>query len=317
MNCRNILTKEVYLELYNQGLTDQQIAIKLGMHHSYISKYRKNKLSLPLVRDNIVLTKYQEEVLIGTLLGDSSIRKVHSKMLNNNLTFAHSTKHREYFINKVTILNNIISSTGEYNCKSKFIVGNKLVATGKALKCMNIYRDIFYPNGIKIIPLDYLIEKFTEVSLSYLFMDDGNKNGNTINLNMQSFSIEELQGFVNLLRDKFNLIFNIKKDKTLYLTYSSRENFYTLVNRYIINEMKYKLSGVKLSLNSVNCLENPEMDNQQPSSYGDIEKGSTTSSESQVDDNSTTKAEQSKVGIYKEIPNCKYLTLKEVLNSLR
>ena len=46
------------------------------------------------------------------------------------------------------------------------------------------------------------------------------------------------------------------------------------------------------TINSVNCLETPEEGNQQPSSCGDTEKGSTTSSESQVDNNSTTKAEQ-------------------------
>lgn len=42
--------------------------------------------------------------------------------------------------------------------------------------------------------------------------------------------------------------------------------------------------------NSVNCLETPEEDNQQPSSCSDTEKGSTTSSESHRDNNSTTKA---------------------------
>lgn len=46
----------------------------------------------------------------------------------------------------------------------------------------------------------------------------------------------------------------------------------------------------KLGINSVNCLGNPEEGNQQPSSCGDTEKGSTTSSESQVDNNSATKA---------------------------
>jgi len=44
------------------------------------------------------------------------------------------------------------------------------------------------------------------------------------------------------------------------------------------------------TINSVNCLGTPEEDNQQPSSCSDTEKGSTTSSESQVDNNSTTKA---------------------------
>ena len=50
---------------------------------------------------------------------------------------------------------------------------------------------------------------------------------------------------------------------------------------------------IRKSHNSVNCLGNPEEDNQQPSSCGNTEKGSTTSSESQVDNNSTTKAEHS------------------------
>lgn len=46
----------------------------------------------------------------------------------------------------------------------------------------------------------------------------------------------------------------------------------------------------------------PEEDNQQPNSCSDTEEGSTTSSESQVDNNSTTKAEQLKNGfdLYRE-----------------
>lgn len=47
----------------------------------------------------------------------------------------------------------------------------------------------------------------------------------------------------------------------------------------------------KMSRNSVNCLGSPEEGNQQPSLGGDTFEGSTTSSESQVDNNSTTKAE--------------------------
>jgi len=162
---------------------------------------------------------------------------------------------------------------------------------------MNIYQNIFYKNKIKIIPIEYLKQNFTNISLAFLFMDDGNKNGKTINLNMQSFTLDELNQFVNFLKDKFNLEFNIKKDKTLYLKYKSRTIFYNLVQDYIIDKMKYKLEGIKLSLNSVNCLGNPEMGNQQPSSYSDIEKGSTTSSESQRDNNSTMKAGQYIIGI--------------------
>lgn len=292
MNCKNILTKELYIRLYNKGLTDKEIANKIGMNSSHISRYRKNKLNLPLLRDIIDLNKYQEEVLIGTLLGDSSVRFVHPKMKNSNLTFVHSPKNRGYFTTKYNIFKNVMSSCGEYICRSKFVEGNKLVATGRALKCMNKYQNIFYINNIKIIPIEYLRENFTNISLAYLFMDDGNRNGKTINLNMQSFTLNELKDFVSFLKNKFDVEFNIKKDKTLYLRYRSRINFYNLVKDHIIDEMQYKLSGIRSSLNSVNCLEHPEMGNQQPSSCSDTEKGSTTSSESLVDNNSTTKAEQ-------------------------
>lgn len=62
------------------------------------------------------------------------------------------------------------------------------------------------------------------------------------------------------------------------------------------------------TINSVNCLENPEEGNQQPSSCGDTEKGSTTSSESQVDNNSATKAGQP---YYKDTDGYKNYILSE------
>jgi hypothetical protein len=38
--------------------------------------------------------------------------------------------------------------------------------------CFNEYRELFYPEGIKIIPLN-ISELFTEVSLAFGIMDDG------------------------------------------------------------------------------------------------------------------------------------------------
>jgi hypothetical protein len=83
-------------------------------------------------------------------------------------------------------------------------------------------------------------------------MDDGNKNLGTINLNLQCFTLANLEEFVIFLKNKFNLEFIIKKDKTLYLRYNSRKTFYELINPYIIPSMMYKLNGILLSLNFVN-----------------------------------------------------------------
>lgn len=120
------------------------------------------------------------------------------------------------------------------------------------MKILIEYRELFYSENVKIIPINFLKENFTPQSLAYLFMDDGNKNGKTINLNLQCFEKENLIEFTNMLREKFNLEFNIKKDKTLYLRHRSREIFYNLISPFLTNDTIYKLDGLVSSLNSVN-----------------------------------------------------------------
>jgi hypothetical protein len=208
-------------------------------------------MKLPIVKDNMKLTKKEEEVLVGTLLGDSSI------ICGKNyayLSFCHESKQSIYFFKKYNILKRTMSS---YSYKDNLITnftnnGKFYYATGRSLKCLRTYRDIFYPNGKKSIPMDFIKDRFTNISLSYLFMDEGCKNCNTINLNMQSFNREELQNFINFLEEKFNLKFIIKKDKTLYLRYESRKIFFNLVKNYITPDTEYKLAGIMLSLNLVN-----------------------------------------------------------------
>jgi predicted HTH domain antitoxin len=79
-----------------------------------------------------------------------------------------------------------------------------------------------------------------------------------------------------------------RNDKRLH-DFQVRREDQDKIERYIYEN----LNKIPMpTINPVNCLENPEEDNQQPSSCGNTEKGSTTSSESLVDNNSTTKAGQ-------------------------
>lgn len=113
-------------------------------------------------------------------------------------------------------------------------------------------------------------------------------------------------GSTNLMKqliqyfDTNNLVYKVKQkgnafDINFYRKLESYK-FYKLLyqDATIYMERKYNkfvaLFGNKDVIKSGELLENPEEDNQQPSSCGDTEKGSTTSSESQVDNNSTTSA---------------------------
>lgn len=72
-------------------------------------------------------------------------------------------------------------------------------------------------------------------------MDDGCKNQKSYNLNLQCFEVQELINFSNLMKEKFDLDFIVKKDKTLYLRYNSIEKFETLIKPYITEDMQYKI----------------------------------------------------------------------------
>lgn len=207
-------------------------------------------------RDTYKLTEEEISVLCGTLLGDSTIRYVHNQCKYPNLTFSHTVKQKQYFMWKTNKLTNLMSSSNMY--KTNYVNTNgevvyKLVYTGSNMACLVDIRTIFYDgNGVKHIPIDYLIQHFNDVSLYCLFMDDGSYDisSNSYIINTQCFSEEELKQFVVLLYNKFNLEFSIKTDHCLYLKHVSNSLFQKLLER--INEcpdMIYKLG--KSSENSV------------------------------------------------------------------
>jgi len=239
--------------LYSLGYNDVKIAKHLKKPLSTITYARNIILKLSPVLETISLNKYQEEVLIGTLLGDSYIGYTHDGCNYPCLTFSHCKKQEIYAKHKFNILRPLMASIIERQYYKTAIIKGKqcniqpvLYARSHNCKCLIKYRNIFYPKGIKIIPVDFLKEHFTARSLSYLYMDDGCKNQNSYNLNLQCFETDNLYEFVEFLRQKFNLEFLVKKDKTLYLRYKSVSAFENLILPYLTSDMIYKISSSRL-----------------------------------------------------------------------
>lgn len=254
------------IELHSKGLTDREIAEILGVTPNNLATKRRRLGLSPnkSKRDTYILSEYEESILIGTLLGDSTIRYVHNKCKYPNLTFSHGEMQKEYFdwlANKFTKLK---ASTGLY--KSAYIRTNGKVAkrwifTGKNMKCLIKYFDIFYKNGKKIIPIEFIKNKFNELSLYCLFMDDGSydTSSNSFIINTQCFSKDNLLEFCDFLKEKFNLSFNIKSDNCLYLRHISNEIFRDIISKNNeCNSMNYKFdSHRKTPLNRETYMDNP------------------------------------------------------------
>lgn len=254
------------IELHSTGLTDREIAEILGVTPNNLATKRRHLGLAPnkSKRETHELTNKELEILVGTLLGDSTIRYVHNQCKYPNLTFSHGLNQEEYFNWLSNRLSNLRSSTGKYS--SKYVRTNgetaeRLVFTGSNMSCLKDIYNIFYPDGEKIIPISFIKNIFSKVSLYCLFMDDGSYDihTNSFIINTQCFSRENLEEFVKLLRDKFGLEFTIKTDHCLYLRHSSNHILEGILSE--VNECKtmdYKCgSRRKTPLNG----ETPEMDN--------------------------------------------------------
>lgn len=120
------------------------------------------------------LTKRQEAILIGSVLGDGFLQKTGAK--NARLRFEHGAKQKEYLIWKGSQFGRLFQSKPSY-------LERKHPKSGEIYKywrwqsstspILGKWQKYFYPNSAKQIPQD--LEKIlTEpISLAIWYMDDG------------------------------------------------------------------------------------------------------------------------------------------------
>ena len=247
------------------------------------------------------ITQKQLEFFAGCMLGDGNI-KIPSNCKNAMFSCQHGPHQYEYNKWKTELLKTLGAKFYEYRRKTPNKITNKyyeynVTVTNCNSEITKMY-NMLYNNKKKIITKE-LVNNFTDFSLAVLYMDDGslsssNPENTSYIIASCGFDKNSLELFQNFLLNKFRIETTITKDNRLYIKINSRNLFEYLVIPHIekIPCMKYKIRS--MFRNSVNCLETPEEGNQQPSFCGNTEEGSTTSSESKLDNNSTTKAGQSK-----------------------
>lgn len=271
------LLKDSFIELYKMGLSDAQIANKLGFSRGGISKYRSilglatnniiSENDKIIIRDledlnynkntiNILIgqtstesniekvTDREKAILIGILLGDGNIYKRENSTKNASFSTSHSPNQKLYSIHIATILMGLGARLYFAQSKTLDKRNNKYyesyIVRLKPSKFFNNLYNIFYKNGIKIIP-DYIYDYYTSESLAYQYMDDGNKICGTYKIATNCFNVSELQKFQYFLLTKFNLKTTLHKDNGIYIRKESANTFKELVSPYIIDSMKYKL----------------------------------------------------------------------------
>jgi hypothetical protein len=149
------------------------------------------------------------EILIGSLLGDLFAEKP-NKNCNTRIQFKQSIINKEYLDHMYTLFKEfcnssplVLSRFDDRPNKNKEYTALKFQTA--SLPCFNIYRELFYNSeGRKILPLN-LGELLTERGLAYWLMDDGYKSGKGLYICVESFTLDEINFLINILKSKFGL----------------------------------------------------------------------------------------------------------------
>lgn len=200
-------------------------------------------------KTKLSLSNRQKEILIGTILGDAHLEKLHTPELSR-LKIEHSLKQKEYVDWFYEEFKNWIRTKPKQKIKKVFgkIHKNYGFCTYGHRLLGNFQKD-FYLEKKKIIP-DNLFENITPLSLAVWYMDDGSIKSNKhkgVFLNTQSFSVKDVKILQSILEIKFGIASSTRKDETgeqIYLGGESGEKFIKIIEPFVIPSMKYKIPRV-------------------------------------------------------------------------
>jgi len=194
----------------------------------------------------ISLTKEQNAVLFGTILGDGYLQKTGEK--NARLRLEHGYKQREYLLWKIEKLKPIFQGKPVY-LERIHPLTKKIYKywrhQSQSTPYLGKLRKIFYPNGKKKIPDNF--EKYINPQmLAVWYMDDGYyyQRDKCSYLYLGNVSKEGANIVASAILKRFGIQTKVKQKKkgfAIYFPHSQIEKLKLLIKGYIINYFNYKL----------------------------------------------------------------------------
>nr|QVG61587.1 hypothetical protein [Rhizoctonia sp.] len=160
-------------------------------------------------RSLFTLSSDLKEILIGLILGDLFIEKQKS-CINVKLVFKQGVVHTEYLQHLYELFGDFCGRVPKIPSQSPDKRTGKIYESIRfytfSLPCFLEFYNLFYLDGKKIVPLN-IGELLTPLALAYWICDDGSfcKTNRAIIIATNSFSLEEVNSLINVLKTKYNL----------------------------------------------------------------------------------------------------------------
>jgi len=185
------------------------------------------------------LSGVQRELVIGSLLGDGSMRYSRTNAL---LEVNHSVKQRTYVDWKYTQLAEFVATPPKERSGNGGRTAYRFV-TRSDPEFTKLYR-LFYDERGKQVPDDL---ELTPLTLAVWLMDDGSRSRNAVYLNTQQFDLLSQIRLVDLLRTQWRTEASLHRDKQylrIWIRVESMARFHKVVAPFVLPEFRYKLPQV-------------------------------------------------------------------------
>lgn len=199
-----------------------------------------------ILKDNLILSEYQKEVLTGLLLGDGCIERTKNSQVAR-LKVGQNLRQSEFVQWLYGTFKDFVRTPPRLKQKIKGgKIYSELVFNTLTHKSFKYFYDLFYPKGKKIIP-ESIDQQMTPTAFAVWFMSDGSVKSKECRgriLNTHCFTRSEIERLIKVLKDKFNLQSSIRTQTDglqIYISAKSAEILNNLLRDKILPYFYYKL----------------------------------------------------------------------------
>ena len=201
---------------------------------------------------NVRMTRIQEDIIIGTILGDSYICRSQSGKTSIQIKQADRYKEYVFWLHR-QLKDLFLSAPRQRKDNQQWYVNSSF--SGE----LNRVHDIFYINRKKVIPKNIKDILISPISLAVWFMDDGTldyreKDHCAFHLCTNCFTKVEVRKLIDVLDSNFGIKSSLhytlcrgKRHARIYIGARGRERFIELINPFVLNCFKYKLPTLYLA----------------------------------------------------------------------
>lgn len=243
---------KLYLE---NNLSIRQIAKEINCSYSGV-KNRLHKMNIPMRNKcaslNLCpdkLNNKEFELVVGTVLGDGHLVNP-KKNGESQLYLGHSVKQKSYIEWKHSELKRF-TGCKIYPLRHTLNNGKTYITLNFLTRKSHVFTEIrnhFYKSNIKTLDFEWLKDNLTTLGLSVWYMDDGyNYPDKGCEISSQCFTKQENKQLLKLLKEKFGIVANLRRIKNkrckIYIRKQDKQHFFTLIRKWIIPSMSYKVKS--------------------------------------------------------------------------